>query len=273
MALFQPLLIECLCFKAFFQTQHNHHSASTLQKEGSERYMDTGNKVMCAPYVDVNSPRLSPTQRLIAEALTQQGLNVETACVYSRKSTTVDPPRQRMYSSKNTSLCLLFSLTALHCDDKASLVQPDVEVCFPMTKQGQQIKKTKQGGSAAGKGDGVKHCRGDGVQGVENEEKDSTPSFVFTIFAPLTPCHLWIGQQTSKSFAAKIKNSRKDEFTDEELQRFHMHPCHLYMFSGAFPHAGGNYSELNVREFFRVYTSNRPGSNQDQHYFEVRKEL
>ena len=52
---------------------------------------------------------------------------------------------------------------------------------------------------------------------------------------------------------------------DEELELFQMSPGYLYIFSGAFPRAGTNYRELNVREFFRVYTNGCPASNDDQH--------
>jgi len=233
--------------------------------------MDAGNKVMCAPYVAVTSDQLSPTQRLVAEALTEQGLSVDTACVYSLKSSLVEPPRQRMYSINNTTLNLLFFPAAFHCDDKASLVQPYVEVVVPKEQQGKQQKQKPQGGGVEANRGGVEHYRGKGPKALEDGEQDSTPSFVFTIFVPLTPCHLWIGRKTSTSFAVKIEQRGKNEFFADEIECFHMYPSNLYMFSGAFPHAGGNYSELNVREFFRVYTSDRQGSNQDQHYFEVRK--
>ena len=170
-------------------------------------------------------------------------------------------------SANNTTHCSLIFPTAMHCDDKKSRVVPLVEVTVPKTKRVKKRKKEKQCGEVeANEG-------GEGAQALENGGQDSTPSFVFTIFGPLTPCHLWIGKKTSTGFAEKMKRCAKEEFLDEELECFQMHPGNLYMFSGDFPHAGGNYSELNVREFFRVYTSDRPGSNHDQHYFEVRKVL
>lgn len=109
--MFQSLLIQCLCCKEFFKAHHNHLNAWTLQKEGSERYMDTDNKVMCALYVAVTSNKLSPTQRMVAEALTGQGLNVDTASVYSHTKSKEDAPRQRMYffCKQHNSLFINFS--------------------------------------------------------------------------------------------------------------------------------------------------------------------
>jgi len=150
------------------------------------------------------------------------------------------------HPSTPLSLC-----TALHCDDKKSL------------------RRSISGAPTAG-------------GGIEEDEDLDFPdcsgeyeanSFVLTFFVPLQPAKLVVGRQGSKTFAEKIKGWAKDVrrvFAHEETELLAMDPGNIVIFSGAFPHAGYNYNELNVREFFRVYTSDRPASNDDQHYFEQR---
>jgi len=104
--------------------------------------------------------------------------------------------------------------------------------------------------------------------------EDEGDTCVMTFFVALQVSYLVVGNKSSKSFADKIKKRGpqvRHDFQDEELEVFTLNPGNLYMFSGAFPHAGYNYRELNVREFFRVYTDGRPGSTDDQHYFETRR--
>ena len=115
------------------------------------------------------------------------------------------------------------------------------------------------------------HCDDQDSKGEATEQIGGCISF----FAPLHPCHLWIGNEKSTSFAEKIKLSVESgkavEFEEEtELRKLDMYPGNLYIFSGGFPHGGGIYSENNVRVFFRVYTADRQGSNADQYYFEHR---
>ena len=147
--------------------------------------------------------------------------------------------------------------TAFHCDDKRSLPTPFASV--------------------AGGGGGVEQVGGIASSYSEAEDTegdDHDDNFVMTFFVALQLSYLVVGNRSSKTFAHKIKECGKDvrhEFQEDELELFALHPGSLYMFSGAFPHAGYNYRELNVREFFRVYTDGRPGSVDDQHYFEERK--
>jgi len=104
--------------------------------------------------------------------------------------------------------------------------------------------------------------------------EDARDTCVMTFFVPLQVSYLVVGKKSSKSFQDKIKQCGpqvRHVFEDEELEVFQLNPGNLVMFSGAFPHAGYNYRELNVREFFRVYTDGRPGSTDDQHYFEARR--
>jgi len=126
---------------------------------------------------------------------------------------------------------------AIHCDDKATLF-------------------------------GVKRGASDSAG------EDEGDTCVMTFFVALQVSYLVVGKKSSKSFADKIKQCDPEVrhvFQDEELEVFTLNPGNLYLFSGAFPHAGCNYPALNVREFFRVYTDGRPGSTDDQHYFETRR--
>ena len=101
---------------------------------------------MCAPYVAVTSDQLSPTQRLVAEALTEQGLSVDTACVYSLKSSLVEPPRQRMYSTNNTTLNLLFFPQPSIVMTRLRLFNLTSRSLFPRNNKGSNKNKNHKAG-------------------------------------------------------------------------------------------------------------------------------
>ena len=77
---------------------------STLQRQGSKRYMDSGNKVTAFPdllLTSAQSKKLSPTQEMVLSAVTDLGLHVDTASVFSMPSSE-GTRRQGTYSMSNT---------------------------------------------------------------------------------------------------------------------------------------------------------------------------
>ena len=78
-----------------------HAKVVVLQREGTNRFMDLGNKVSGFAHVPVSSNQLSPTQQMVLCAVTGLGLNADTASVFSLGS---DPeaPRQRTYALPKT---------------------------------------------------------------------------------------------------------------------------------------------------------------------------
>jgi len=223
-----------------------------LQRQQANRYMDSRNKVSGFAHIPVISSKLSPTQQMVVDAITGLGLNVDTATVISTRSRP-DAPRQctsDMPKHNHTSPPSPLS-AAFHCDDKKSLRRCITE--------------------APTAGGGIE--QDEEISFSDGDRGDEGDSFVLTFFVALQPAKLVVGRQGSKSFAEKIKcwgTDVRHEFAVEETELLPLDPGNVVIFSGAFPHAGYNYNEVNVREFFRVYTTDRPASNDDQHYFEQR---